>query len=1213
MPSEFERLLGRARELLILGEPDRASYLLGEAMALWRGPALDELEDWDPGKVEASRLDELRLDAEELTLEAALRAGRHRQVLGTARTQVEQAPLRERRWALLALAQYQSGRQAEALRTLREVRTVLSAELGLDPGPDLVALEDAIRRQDPSLVADAALPQPRPTCPYRGLVPYDVADAEDFYGRDHDVAACRDRLTAVGAVTVVGPSGSGKSSLVRAGLAAGLARDGHRVVVITPGPHPLEALTALPRTGPPPVLVVDQCEEVIGLCNDPTERTGFLAALTNHAERAPLIVAVRADRLGDLSGHVGFTRLVERSLYLLNPMTTADLVEAIEGPARGAGLRLETGLVDLLVREVEGEPGALPLLSHALRSTWDGREGNTLTVAGYRQTGGVRGAVAQSAETVYEAVPPDQRPALRDLLLRMVAPNPEGDPMRSRLPRRLVAGTPHHEELIETLVAARLVTSDDGVIELAHEALVRAWPRLHDWLDDDAEGQRILRHLVVAADTWNSMGRPDSELYRGTRLAKALEWHDQTRPDLTPTEQEFLDFSHRLADAEAQTAVEQARQAKRINRRLRGLLTGVAILTVGAIIAALIALQRGQEADQLRQEAVRQRNEAAALALAVASRSVANTNPGLAVALAAESSKVTPTPLLQATGALAQARLAFDQSPVQLVREPILARTGVYSVAFSANGELLATADADGKVGLWDPATGDPASNWPAGHTATVTAVAFSPDGDSLASAGADGTVRLWDPPSGDPVGKPIRHADSVRIGGIQLPKGTWWPRPETTARCGCGTRPPATPSVRHSEGIPPRSSAVTFSPTGDLLASAGYDGTVRLWNPTSGDPVGKPIRHAFPVESLAFSPKGHLLASAGFDGTVRLWDPDTGDPVGAPLRGHSSAVRSVGFSPDGDLLASAGLDGTVRLWDPATGTPVGEPLRGHTSEVLSVTFSPNGDLLASAGLDGTVRLWEPRSADVRSQLDGHIGPVYSVALSPRGDLLASAGDDGTVRLWNPDTGHPVGAPLRGHTSEVLAVTFSPTEDLLASAGRDGTIRLWDPDTGTPAGAPLRGHTSEVLAVTFSPTEDLLASAGRDGTIRLWDPDTGTPAGAPLRGHGSVHTLAFSPEGDRLAASTGLKGSLRLWDPATRDPIGEPFGEYASDPTIDLAPSSAASRAASPDTGPLSLTFSHDADLLASAGRDGTVRLWDPVPVSKSVPHSAVIHPRCAP
>ncbi|MGH9235564.1 MAG: BTAD domain-containing putative transcriptional regulator, partial [Acidimicrobiales bacterium] len=239
----FERLVRRGRELLTLGEPERAAHVIGEGLALWRGRALVELEDWQEGRVEAARLEELRLDAQEVLLEATLRSGRYREVLAEAQAMVAESPLRERRWALLATAQYQAGRQGEALRTLHRARGELASELGVDPGPDLVALEAAILRQDPSLVADTALPEPSATCPYLGLVPYDVADAEGFFGRDADVAACLRRLATVGVLAVVGPSGSGKSSLVRAGVAAALERDGHRVVVVTPGAHPSDALT----------------------------------------------------------------------------------------------------------------------------------------------------------------------------------------------------------------------------------------------------------------------------------------------------------------------------------------------------------------------------------------------------------------------------------------------------------------------------------------------------------------------------------------------------------------------------------------------------------------------------------------------------------------------------------------------------------------------------------------------------------------------------------------------------------------------------------------------------------------------------------------------------------------------------------------------------------------------------------------------------------
>ncbi|GAB3849110.1 caspase, EACC1-associated type [Dactylosporangium cerinum] len=281
----------------------------------------------------------------------------------------------------------------------------------------------------------------------------------------------------------------------------------------------------------------------------------------------------------------------------------------------------------------------------------------------------------------------------------------------------------------------------------------------------------------------------------------------------------------------------------------------------------------------------------------------------------------------------------------------------------------------------------------------------------------------------------------------------------------------------------------VAFSPDGRLLASGGDDNMVRLWNPSTGQPVGQPLTgHTGLVYSVAFSPDGHLLASGGKDSKVRLWNPTTGQPVGQPLTGHAGEVNSVAFSPDGDLLASAsgGYDKTVRLWNPTTGQPVGQPLTGHTHWVYSVAFSPDGHLLASASLDGTVRLWNPTTGlPIGQPLTGHTGFVYSVAFSPDGHVLASASRDATVRLWNPTTGQPVGQPLTGHTGLVYSVAFSPDGHLLASGG-DNTVRLWNPTTGQPIGQPLTGHAGEVNSVAFSPDGDLLASASEDKSIRIW-------------------------------------------------------------------------------------------------------------------------------
>ena len=311
-----------------------------------------------------------------------------------------------------------------------------------------------------------------------------------------------------------------------------------------------------------------------------------------------MVVALRADHLADLATHTAFSRLVERGMYLVGGLDEEGLRTAVETPARQAGLLIEPGLVDLLVREVRNDPGALPLMSHALLETWKRREGSTLTVAGYRASGGINGAVAQSAEGLYSRVGVERRHLLRDLVLRLVSPGPEGEPVRTRVPRRLVGTDPEHEQLIEMLVTARLVTSDDGALEITHEALTRAWPRLRGWLDDDVEGQRIRHHLSAAADAWEALGRPDSELYRGVRLARALDWRADKDTALTEVERQFLEASSHHAEAEQQSIVERARAQARLIRRLRIVLGGAAVLLVLALVAGTLAAVQSDRANE---------------------------------------------------------------------------------------------------------------------------------------------------------------------------------------------------------------------------------------------------------------------------------------------------------------------------------------------------------------------------------------------------------------------------------------------------------------------------------------------------------------------------------------------------------------------------------------------------------------------------------------
>lgn len=1211
----FEQLLGRAREQLALDAADRALFLAGEALALWRGPALPELEAWEPGRVEAGRLEELRRDAEELRVEAAVRAGRQGEVLADAQAQVVAAPLRERRWVLLAQAQYGAGRQGEALASLRRARQVLTAELGLDPGPELAGVERAILRQELRAPAQRP-PQESAACPYLGLIPYDVDDAETFFGRDDDTAQGLRRLATAGVLVVVGASGSGKSSLVRAGVAAALRAQGRPVTVVHPGPHPMRSLSVLPESGPAPALVVDQCEEVLTLCTDLAEQAEFITALAGYPVRAPLVVALRADRLGEICEHPGFARLVENGLYLLSSMREAKVRTAIEGPARQTGLLLEPGLVDLLLRDVDCEPGPLPLLSHALRQTWRRREGRTPTVAGYRATGGIRGAVANTAEDLYERTPVEFRPLLRDLLLRLVAVTPEGEANRGRIPRRLIATGPAQEQLLERLVAARLVTAGEDTVALAHEALTRVWPRMRAWLDEDAEGQRIRRHLSFAADAWEAMDRPDSELYRGARLARAAEWRDRSTPSLSTAEDAFLTASRRLADTERALAA-------RTNRRLRTLLSVAVVLLVAAAGAGAYALRQADRAGAAALSAEARRISAYAQTTAEADQSLLLA----AGAIVMDDTTTTRAGLLAALGRNPEL-IGVLRGPERMAVQLEVSEDGEALIVL--NGTRVGRFDTRTHTGSWRPpavAAADSPTVGTIRPDGRQTAIPYGPNEDPgvrLTGTGGEGTWLITPLKLAfDSVARSLAYTEDSRVIAVGYRRDQhenteirMWP-------VGAIEQPPAVvlgPWVVD---------AFRFSPDGRRIWAAG-DGRLTVLDVGTGRTV-----RSLPVAGLAFdlSRDGRLLATGAVRGgpEVVLADAASGRERARLRGGGTGQVQQVRFSPDGRLVAAAVADNTTTVWETGTGRIV-EVLRGHADAVVDIEFGHDGATLYTGDRDGTTLVWDLRgdrrfvarrvlagpgpatATDVAVSPDGgtaafstarpgpggrhHLSRLRIVDLSsgrlraefeigevrhpgiawrPDGARLATTSEDGFVRVWEAGTGRLVAGrqlnfrPVNGlvysgdgnrliliddRVLQLDAATLQPGGELLRLPGDVAWRPAISPDGGT------------VVAFDVPPGETVPPEAGRAVAYvdlrrnRAYDLQVGVVGVA----------AAFSPDGRRLAVG-GYTGDVVVLDAATRAAVRPPVVGHTG--------------AAGP------LAYSADGRTVVAGGPDGRVSVWD--------------------
>ena len=965
----FERLVERATQQLELGEPERAAHAFSESLALWRGDPFVELADWEPAQIAAGRLEEMRLGVEELLLDARLQTGEVQEVAALAPGRVAEAPLRERRWVVLGVAQYRQGRQADALDTVRRARELLAAELGLDPCTELAELEQAILRQDPSLLCDQVFRAASPQCPYFGLPPAGIGDADRYFGRERELSGALGALEEHGVLLVAGSSGVGKSSFVRAGIGAHYLAHGKDVVIVTPGEHPVDALREIGRAADG-LLIVDQCEQAFS-ADDPAEIREFFDALSRMAFHGTLVVTIRADRLGNLAEHQGFAQIIQSHMLMLTALGGDGLRRVIGKPAEQAGLILEPGLVEILVRDADGR--TLPLLSHALRQVWIRREGRVLTVEAYRESGEIDGAVAKTAEEVFAALSVEGVRMLRDILLRLVETSPDGAVRSRRVDRAWIAIDDDHAKIVDRLVDARLLTTDEESVQLSHEALAREWPRLKEWLADDVEGQRIMRHLGATAAAWDAMGRPDSELYRGGRLNTALHWRDAAGPALTEVERDFLDAAAAHESAGLAAAQGQLRKERRMVRRLSWVSAGAAALAILAVTAGILAgVQANLAVERAKADEAR---HVAALAF---------DEPAFdrALLLAMEAIHLWDSPETRLNLVRVISRAPHLASIIHIPDEGVAA----LSMSLAEDGTRASVIDSDQGVRLFDlDARSQLGEYSPSGRTVVSSAidpvtgaVAFSEASDPLLRTGrldlADGR------PSGvttyeelDLSAEDVEYSVDGSLFAALAPTPTggvalWWGVPGNLTGPIFLDLDVTFPDPLSEQVF--RFSTVKFSPDGLRMYVSGSRTTIVL-ETASGEELSRIAGNGI----LAISPDGSRIAVRDGARAVQIVDPSG---VAAPITvSLSSFPWAADFAPDRPQLAIAGAG--VVVASTLTGQ-ITETLVGHDGWVTAAEFRPTGELV-TAGIEGAIITWN--LGDWWADLPGSLVLRHQMRLEP--------------------------------------------------------------------------------------------------------------------------------------------------------------------------------------------------------------------------------------
>ena len=1010
----FGDLAARGRAMLSAGDALAGDDLLREALALWRGRPYADWPDVVDLEPERERLEGIRDHVLEAFWEAELALGRHTEAVPELGRLCREQPLHEGWWALHAMALYRSGRQGDALETIRSARTVLDEQLGVEPGARLRELEQAILTQDASLdlgtlPPSAPAPQTRGVtvtgCPYKGLARYELDDAAVFHGRDRLVRTLVTSLVDRRLLVVSGSSGAGKSSVVRAGLLAALGSgelpdsDQWRSIVVVPGRNPLDTLAPLTGEEPPDtpiVLVCDQLEQLWSADTSGGERAAFLdtvLGLLSDDVVTRCVLVVRGDHVGRLAEHPDLGQALHGALVMVPPMTETELREVVEEPAAVAGLTVEADLTDVAVRDVLGRSGALPLLSTALAETWERRRDGTLTLAGYLASGGVTGAVARSAETAFASLSEEGKHLARRILVRLAEQDEQGTLRARRLPATelgLVGADPAlTEQVIETLVARRLLARDGDHLEVTHEALLAAWPRLSAWLADDAVGRSVRRHLAPAAVEWAAHGRPADELYRGTRLEAAAEW--AADPDSGPTEleREFVEAGVAQAQEELVAARERAAAEAAGRRRTRRLAVILAAALVVALVSAVVAIAFQRTATDRATDARAAETVADANRLAALSSSARALDVSLLLAAAAVRTADTPATRDGLLNALVEHRRASEVHQI--------GKEGIFETALSADGRTMMITVGGGspEVLAWKTGSSEPPRRvtawWPEN-------IAVSPDGKTLvASATFTGgpSIRSWT--------RDLTPGPDLRFRDLQgFPRDiAFTPDGELRAFLGVG----------RDDGYRGRLVEVDLE-RGRLttLAKVGRTGTGNVY-----------LDAAFTADASA------LVVSHSDQRVAHRVDVSTGRVNRLQIPTRDAISREFIALPRGAVQAWS--DGSVTRYD-AAGRAV-QQLAAHRGDVRDVAMLPGGEQAVTADETGQVELWDVASDGewtLQESLIGHSAPLVQLEASATGDSLLTASSDGQLVTWDLSDNAGFGTSYPGLEGRYITNRFQVVE-----------------------------------------------------------------------------------------------------------------------------------------------------------------------------------------